>query len=114
MKIKSAIVTLDAQGTETKIEYPPMKVKDLAHELINLSQPQLDIVVSDEIIERFKKEAKKDYIKSNTFNDFDTYLELFVRLKVDTYIRLEHAKHAYNSLVLEYSNLINELTLKSK
>lgn len=114
MKIKSAIVTLRVQGTDTKLEYPPMKVKDLAHELINLSQPQLDIVVSDGTIERFKNEAKKDYITSNTFNDFDAYLELYVRLKVDTYIRLEHAKHSYNSMVLEYSKLINELTLKAK
>lgn len=106
MKALSAVIKLDIHGTETTLEYPEMKIKDLAHELIEIAQPSLDIAVTDAKIEEFHREAKKEYINSKVFNDYDAYVDLYVRMKTDAYIRLEHAKQAYNDAVLNYSKLI--------
>lgn len=107
MKITKATVLILREGLGTaELSYSDILVKDLAHALIELAQPKLEIAVSDEQIKRFQDEAKKEYMQTKLFTDFDAYVELYTRLKIDAYIRLEHAKQAYNDMVLAYDKLI--------
>jgi hypothetical protein len=112
MKIVSAKIVLDVFGTIKELDFPQMPVKDLAHELIEIAQPKLEIAITESQVKGFQDEAKKEYMKTKLFNDFEAYIELYTRLKIDAYIRLEHAKQAYNEVVLAYSNQIKELKAK--
>jgi hypothetical protein len=108
MKVIKAVIELES----AELLFENVSIKDIAHELIQLSQPKLEISVTDQQVQKFQAEAKKDYMESKTFNDFDAYAELYTRLKIDAYIRLEHAKQAYNEAVMAYSKQIQELKSK--
>lgn len=112
MIIQRATLTARIDGPITILEYANIEAKELAHLIIELAQPKLEIAVTDEQIKRFQAEAKKDYMESKTFKDFDAYVELYTRLNIDAYIRLEHAKQAYNEAVMGYTKVIQELKSK--
>lgn len=110
MKIEKATIVFSLFGKETTIEYLNMPAKEIAHALIELAQPQLEIAIPESQIEKFRNEAKRDYMGSTKiFTDFDAYQELYVRLKIGEYERLEHAKQAYNEAVIAYEEKIKSL-----
>lgn len=110
MKIEKATIVFSLFGKETTIEYLNMPAKEIAHALIELAQPELDIVIPESQVEKFKVDAKRDYMNSTKlFTDFEAYQELYVRLKVNEYVRLEHAKQAYNEVVMAYEEKIKSL-----
>lgn len=96
-----AVITLD-NGDE--ILYDNMQLKDIAHALIELAQPKLEVVITDEIKRDFKKQSREKYLNTDgIFIGWTAYESLSVEMKIDFYIRLEHAKQAYNDMVLAYS-----------
>lgn len=106
MKIEKATIEFET-GI---VEYPEMKVIDLAHALIVKAQPKLNAPVPESQIEKFRIEAKRDYMNSTKlFTDFEAYQELYVRLKIGEYIRLEHAKQSTNEVVLAYEEKIKRI-----
>ena len=110
MKVKKVTVILAEEIIETTLTYNDINLKDVAHKLIEIAQPELEIAVSETQIEKFRQDAKRDYISSDVqFVGHEAYVDLYVRLKIDSYIRLEHAKHAYNEMVLAYSKQIETL-----
>lgn len=103
MKIEKATIEFET-GI---VEYPEMKVIDLAHVLIMKAQPRLDTSVPDSQIAKFRDEAKRDYMSSTKlFKDYEAYQELYVRLKIGEHIRVEHAKHSTNEIVMAYEKKI--------
>lgn len=110
MKVESALVKYIHEGMEITLEHFNIEMKELAHALIELAQPQLEIAIPESQIEKFRNEAKRDYMGSTKiFTDFDAYQELYVRLKIGEYERLEHAKQAYNEAVIAYEEKIKSL-----
>ncbi len=112
MKATATISIPTGVDTTTILDFENIPVKEIAHALIDLAQPKLEISVTDQQVQKFQAEAKKDYMESKTFKDFEAYVELYTRLKIDAYIRLEHAKQAYNEAVMAYSKQIQELKAK--
>jgi hypothetical protein len=101
MKVEKATILLRNDAAETTLEYLNIPMKELAHALIELAQPKLDIVIPESQIEKFKADAKRDYMNSTKlFTDFEAYQELYVRLKKAEFIRIEHDKQAYSEVVM--------------
>lgn len=109
MKIEKATIEFET-GI---VEYPEMKVIDLAHALIVKANPESEILITESLIQKFRDEAKQEYVTgTKLFTDYEAYQELCVRMKVEMYKRVEHAKNAYNDMVLAYEEKIKSLTLK--
>lgn len=101
MKIEKTTIIFEQDNTMNTLEYLNMPAKEIAHKLIELAQPELDIVIPESQVEKFKQDAKRDYMNSTKlFKDFEAYQELYVRLKKAEYIRIEHNKQAYYEAVM--------------
>lgn len=86
------------------VEYPGMKLIDLAHELIKQANPQSEILITESLIQKFRDEAKQEYVTgTKLFTDYEAYQELYVRMKVEMYKRVEHAKNSYNDAVMSFA-----------
>lgn len=114
MKATKATLTYEQDGEEITVTYPDMQVKDIAHAMIELAQPKLEIVVSESQIERFRQEAKKLYNDHPglfiSYSAYDPLIDLIVQLKTEAHIRLERSNQSYNEAVMAYSKMVEELT----
>lgn len=98
MNIERATIIIDGE----EIEYPSMPAVDLAHELIKRSQPKLNTLISEETLQRWKREAALDYMNEPiTRSHSDSHVALYMRLKAEQFFAIEYAQHAYNTMVIE-------------
>lgn len=110
MKAIKATILIDSDDTETTLEHANIELKELAHLLIEIAQPKLEIAVSETQIEKFRDDAKREYIRSTVqYIGYEAYIDLYVQLKIDSYIRLEHAKHSCNEVIMAYSKKFKEM-----
>jgi hypothetical protein len=91
-------------------KYSGMTVIELAHELIRLAQPKLEIKITDERIAQFTRDAAKAYIESRTAWDAEEFTKLYVRMASEKYLAVERANHAYNEMILAMMNPIAEIS----
>lgn len=106
MEIEKGIIKFSDTLT---VDYPKMKVIDLAHALILLAKPQLEIKLTDERKEQFIRDAAKAYLESRTAWDSEEFTKLYVQMATEKYFAIERANHAYNEMILAYDAKIKEL-----
>lgn len=109
MKVEKATIVYIHEGLEITLEHSNMEMKDVAHALIELDQPQLDIKVTDERRQRFRDEAKKAFIKYKGNLDFDSFVALSEEKDVEKFFAVERCNHNYNVMVMAYEEKIKAL-----
>lgn len=103
MKVEKVLVTYIQDGAVVVLEHLNMEMKDVAHALIELAQPKLDIKVTDERRKRFRDEAKKAFIKYKGNLDFDSFVALSEEKDVEKFFAVERCNHAYNEMVMGFA-----------
>jgi hypothetical protein len=108
MKILEAEIIM----SDTVLKYPEMEVTELAHELIRLAQPKLEIKLTEERLAQFVREASHAYVKSKSAWDAEEFTKLYVEMSTEKYFAIERANHSYNSMVLAYEAKVALLKLQ--
>lgn len=95
-KVIRAIVEFE-DGQE--LEYNNIGTCKLAHELIELSTPRMDMAITQAMKDRFIELAKAAFIKDRSGISMEHYVILWVDKEVEKYFAIERCKHAYNEMV---------------
>ena len=101
MNVEKAIISFGEKQFNT-IEFEGGSLIDLAHHLILISQPKLEIKLTEERKTQFVIEASNAYVKSSTAWDAVEFTKLYVEMATEKYFAIERANHAYNLAVLAY------------
>lgn len=95
-KVIRAIVEFE-DGQE--IEYNNIGTCKLAHELIELSTPKLNMAITQAMKDRFIELAKTAFIKDRSGISIDHYVPLWVDKEVEKHFAIERCNHSFNEMV---------------
>lgn len=99
MRISEASITIKADGFNRLVEYPEMPMVDLIAELFRLHGTSIEVVLPDEVKERFRKQARNEWIRTNTNLSERDYCEMYVAMETKCYFAVQRAMQTANEIV---------------